>query len=52
MPKELRHVKIYSQLLQMILMLPSMQCDGSLWRGGGSITIVAKRFDMACSTVY
>ena len=33
--------------LQMILMLQSMQCDDGLWRG--SITIIAKRFDMACS---
>ena len=39
----------YSQL-QSILMLQSMQCDDSLQRG--LITIVAKRFNMACSTVY
>ena len=39
----------YSRL-QMILMLQSMQCDDSLQRG--SITIITKRFDMACSTVY
>ena len=36
--------------LQLISMLQSMQGDGSLQRG--SITIVAKRFDMACSIVY
>ena len=36
--------------LQMISMLQSMQCDDGLQRG--SITIVTKRFDMACSTVY
>ena len=36
--------------LQMISMLQSMQCDDSLQRG--SITIIAKRFDMAYSTVY
>ena len=36
--------------LQMISMLQSMQGDDSLWRG--SITIIATRFDVACSTVY
>ena len=36
--------------LQMISMLQSMQCNNSLWRG--LITIIAKRFDMAHSTVY
>ena len=30
--------------------LQSMQCDNGLWRG--SITIITKRFNMACSTVY
>ena len=34
----------------MTSMLQSMQCDDGLWRG--LISIVAKRFDMACSTVY
>ena len=36
--------------LQMISMLQSMQGDSSLQRG--LITIIAKRFDMAHSTVY
>ena len=36
--------------LQMISMLQSMQGDDGLWRG--LITIVTKRFDVACSTVY
>ena len=36
--------------LQMISMLQSMQCNGSLQTG--LITIIAKRFNMACSTVY
>ena len=44
-----REMLKYSQL-QMISMLQSMQCDDGLWRG--SITIVTKRFDVACSTVY
>ena len=36
--------------LQMISMLQSMQGDDGLQRG--SITIITKRFDVACSTVY
>ena len=36
--------------LQMISMLQSMQHGDGLWRG--LITIIVKRFDMACSTVY
>ena len=44
-----REMSKYLQL-QMILMLQSMQCDDSLWKG--LITIIAKRFDMAYSTVY
>ena len=39
----------YSQL-QMISMLQSMQCDDGMWRG--LITIIGKRFNVACSTVY
>ena len=44
-----REMSKYSKL-QMISMLQSMQCNDGLRRG--LITIVAKRFDMACSTVY
>ena len=36
--------------LEVISMLQNMQGDSSLWRG--LITIVAKRCDVACSTVY
>ena len=36
--------------LQMISMLQSIQCDDGLWMG--SITVIAKRFDMTCSTAY
>ena len=36
--------------LQMISMLQSIQCDGTLWRR--VFTIIAKSFDMAHSTVY
>ena len=36
--------------LQMISILQGMQDNDGLQRG--SITIVAKRFDVACSTVY
>ena len=36
--------------LQMISVLQSMQCNDSLQRG--LITIIAERFDVACSTVY
>ena len=36
--------------LQMISMLQSMQGDGCLWRG--SITIIGKRFNVACNKVY
>ena len=44
-----REMSKYSWL-QMISMLQSMQCYDGLWRG--SITIITKRVDVACSTVY
>ena len=44
-----REMLKYSHL-QMISMLQGMQSDGGL--SSGSITIVAKRFDVACNTVY
>ena len=44
-----RDMSKYLQL-QMISILQGMQDDNGLWRG--LITIIAKRFDMACSTVY
>ena len=44
-----REMLKYSQF-QMISTLQSMQCDDGMWRG--LITIIAKRFNVACSTVY
>ena len=48
MPKEERDVKKFAAADD--FQTQGMQEDDDLWRG--LITIIAKRFNMACSTVY
>ena len=49
-PSPRKREMLKNSLLQMISMLQGMEDDDSLWRG--LINIIAKRFDVACSTVY
>ena len=50
LPCSRKREMLKNSCLQMIFILQSMQGDGSPQRG--LITIITKRFDMACSTVY